>query len=126
MRKAESAADALFGEKTACVYLFKCEDYYKVGVAQDIKRRKSQLQTPWPLKVVYALRMQRGVAYQVEHLVHVKLGKGGTWNSNGEWYYGYKSGREIAEYIKKIAEGLGASVLVEQDIGESPPVATRY
>lgn len=118
-----NAADDLFGEPSACVYIVQSHYLRKVGVAKNLRKRIKQLQTgaPYPVVPLWAFRTTRVNAYKIERLVHVALGKLPRTTQQphlvcGEWF---KEGSEqIIHIIKKIAKSLGMAGIVEMELAK--------
>lgn len=65
------------------VYLLKCEQYYKIGIAKDVDKRIRQMQggNPFELKLVHAFRSRD--PHGDEALLHAYF-RGGR--IRGEWF----------------------------------------
>lgn len=65
------------------LYLIKCQQYYKIGVASDVESRLAQLSTgnPFPLKVEIVYKFDN--ADIVERAIHQKLK---SKRVRGEWF----------------------------------------
>ena len=70
-------------DRTACVYVIKCDKFYKIGVADNVKVRLAALQhcNPIELRVVAARRVAK--AFSVESKLHIKYK---PFHVRGEWF----------------------------------------
>lgn len=65
------------------VYIFKCENYYKIGITNNVKRRlhDAQVSTPFKIELIYNHLCK--FASQREYDLHWKFRK---QNVRGEWF----------------------------------------
>ena len=80
-RKTKREKDA--NPKAGWIYLIKCHEFYKVGIADDVKARLSSMQTgcPYPLELIEAWRSNN--ASKEEKAIHALLSR---YNVRGEWF----------------------------------------
>lgn len=85
------------------LYIIKCEQFYKIGVANDVESRLAQLSTgnPFPLKVEIVYEFEN--AEHVEKALHMRYK---SLKQRGEWF---KLDYEELKNIHSICLALGAS-----------------
>jgi|SRR6185369_4196111 len=69
--------------KSQIIYIVKCNEFYKIGITDDIRRRMIALQTgnPYELKLVKTYR----AVSSFEELIHTILTKA-KQHVRGEWF----------------------------------------
>jgi hypothetical protein len=68
------------------IYIIRCLNYFKVGVASDLNHRLSQIQTSCPVKidvVATLINSSKKEDYRIEKIIHTKYK---IYNSCGEWF----------------------------------------
>lgn len=70
-------------DRTACVYVIKCDKFYKIGVADNVKTRMADLQTsnPFELRVIATRCVEK--AFAVESKLHNDYK---PFRVRGEWF----------------------------------------
>lgn len=66
------------------LYIIKCKEYYKIGIAKNLKNRLSQLQigNPFELEMVWSKELKNTL--KIENVLHSELMKSKV---RGEWFY---------------------------------------
>ena len=69
------------------IYLLKCHQYYKIGVAKDVKARLAGIQTgnPYPVELVEKFEVVYSAAGYLENLFHNTFYRFGC-HVRGEWF----------------------------------------
>lgn len=67
------------------VYIVKCNEYYKIGIADDINKRLSGLQTGNPYKIELVKAYRTRAAQTLEKMFHFAL-KSASLHIRGEWF----------------------------------------
>jgi hypothetical protein len=102
------------------LYLIKCQQYYKIGVAADVEQRLAQLSTgnPFPLEVLAVYGFAN--AEPVEHAIHQRFANARV---RGEWF---ELGENDVLAVKNICDLLGGQsanagmpTLEEEDVEEA-------
>lgn len=73
-------------DKYSYVYVVKCRQFVKIGIAGDVASRLRELQTgnPFPLEILREYAAPRGVIVAVEMRAHDYLRK---FAHTGEWFH---------------------------------------
>jgi hypothetical protein len=64
------------------VYLLKCQDYYKIGIATDVQKRISGMQTgsPYPISLVASVQVDNPLSLEKElHAMYSSRHHRGEW-----------------------------------------------
>ena len=71
--------------KKSYIYIIKCHEYYKIGIATRVNKRLSELQVGNPYKIELVERFEIDPHYilSFERRLHAILG---GWNVRGEWF----------------------------------------
>jgi hypothetical protein len=71
------------GVEMSYLYIIKCQDYHKIGIANDVEARLAQLATgnPYPLEVVVTYEFDN--AEVVEKAIHQRYKEN---RNRGEWF----------------------------------------
>lgn len=92
-------------KKYGYVYVFKCENKYKVGYTKNIEQRMNQLDVrPFKLELMFKAYSEN--AYDIEHETHNRLSEYSVAN---EWFENV-SETFITDTIKKVAEDLKCDI----------------
>lgn len=85
------------------LYLFESDGFYKIGVANNVQRRRDDLQTgnPHRINIVAACKVEQ--PYHVEWYLHTIFSK---LNTQSEWF------RLVAEEVSLVKETF---VILEKD-----------
>jgi hypothetical protein len=80
------------------VYLIKCHEFYKIGIANDIDARLNSLQcgNPYELELMFAMRYPN--AEDIEEMLHERYGKKRVFR---EWF---RLDADDIVFIRKIME----------------------
>jgi hypothetical protein len=65
------------------IYVMRCGDKLKIGVAKNVERRAKQLQTGNAEKILVEYKRERKDAYQLEKHLHRKFAH---LRTSGEWF----------------------------------------
>ena len=69
-------------DKSGYVYIFQCENNFKIGYSKNVSQRVKQLDTrPFPLSCIF--KVYHDNAYDLEHKIHERLKNYSVCN---EWY----------------------------------------
>lgn len=99
-------------ELPTSVYLIRSGDFHKVGIAEDVERRRAALQLANPGQVViersfrYRSRLQ---ALLVERTVHQVLA---PWNVHSEWFSADRA--TIDEAISLVRRAMGHLMVIHE------------
>ena len=65
------------------IYIISCQEYYKIGISNDVNKRTDDLQigNPFELKVIDMILVEKPSSY--ESLIHMKLK---DYHVRGEWF----------------------------------------
>lgn len=69
--------------KHPSIYVMRCGDKLKIGVAKNVERRAKQLQTGNPETILIEYQRERKDAYKLENHLHRKFSK---QRVSGEWF----------------------------------------
>lgn len=71
--------------KNKFVYILKCHEYYKIGIATNVKSRLASNQTgnPYPIELVDSIEVGEAACYAIENYLHQSLKR---WNERNEWF----------------------------------------
>jgi predicted GIY-YIG superfamily endonuclease len=71
--------------KNKFVYVLKCHEYYKIGIATNVKSRLASNQTgnPYPIELVASIEVGEKDCYIIESYLHQSLKQ---WNERNEWF----------------------------------------
>ena len=110
----EPLVETLRGPDTGYVYLFKCENYYKIGIAQDVMDRLSNLQIGNPFEISMVKHVRVFHPYVLEEELHCRQER---YRTSGEWF---KLPQEALDEVKtrmdlEVEDQVAAKAQVEQD-----------
>jgi hypothetical protein len=91
---------------TAYIYIIRCNEYYKIGVAHNVGHRLYELQTgnPYPLEIVGSYPAPRNMCISFEGTLHSVFEQCG-FRVRGEWFIGIDD-----NFLKLYLEGWHDSV----------------
>lgn len=69
--------------KRGFVYVIKCDDFVKIGIASDVQSRLANLQCGNPHELTLLLHWPSPNALAAEQRLHYKLWR---WHHRGEWF----------------------------------------
>jgi hypothetical protein len=107
------------------IYLIRCQNFYKIGVANDVQSRLAQLSTgnPFPLELMAAFGFENANA--VETVFHQKFAC--RWQ-RGEWFSLNPPELEIFTQICQMLDGkeedIVTSKIDESELEEAEELAT--
>lgn len=91
--------------KKRFIYLMKCHDFYKIGIANNVEERLAGIQTgnPYPVEVVAKFEVAQSTARRLEKLFHTILG---YFRVRGEWFELTPGKIEVITNTCRVAEDI--------------------